>query len=250
MGKCDPEGKDKTTFGRAAKINNYHAIQLLVEHKGNPSVYDDDALKWASRCGYIESTQCLIENIGSFSQKSGHIALCWAVSAGHTNVVQCLLDGKCQPDSGDAVVSIAAQYGHIRIVKMLLANGFGFGFKDNAAIRYSAKNGHIDIVKLLLEHKCDPTAADNDALKWAAKGGNLELVRLLIKNKCDPYAEEKRSMFLALTGGHMKIFSYMVEATPTPVKIMRKKRRNLKLLTLLAEKFETYTGVVLDIALQ
>ena len=82
---------------------------------------------------------------------------------------------------------LASQYGHIEIVRALLAAGANVNLQDNigkTALYYASSEGHIDIVRLLLEYGADVNPQDSGfdytALMIASYEGHIEVVRLLL----------------------------------------------------------------------
>ena len=45
------------------------------------------------------------------------------------------------------------------------------------ALEMAANNGHLDVVKYLVENGADVRAWDDCALRWAANNGHLEIVK-------------------------------------------------------------------------
>ena len=70
---------------------------------------------------------------------------------------------------------VAAENGHMEIVKLLIANGADVQANDNDALRDAAENGHYEIVKLLIANGANIQAEDNQALQIAAKMGTMKL---------------------------------------------------------------------------
>jgi len=82
---------------------------------------------------------------------------------------------------------IAAQYGHTRVVKLLLENGADHTLVDDSgctAVQRAAQQGHVDCVRLLIDAGSDVKTADslcgNTPLIVAVVGKHLECARLLL----------------------------------------------------------------------
>ena len=68
---------------------------------------------------------------------------------------------------------IAAYFGHVEIVKLLLERGANPNAKNNIGrtpLHYAAQEGCVDVVRVLLERGADPWIAD--------KGGHIPLQQL------------------------------------------------------------------------
>jgi len=87
--------------------------------------------------------------------------------------------------SDNHALGLAAQYGHIDILKLLLKDKRVDPSGDNNwAIRFASENGKYESVKLLLKDKrVDPSACSNDAISYALKRKHLVIVDLLWSDK-------------------------------------------------------------------
>jgi len=92
-----------------------------------------------------------------------------------------LIDSDPSVDNNRAIQS-ASSYGHIEIVKLLLADPrVDPSVYDNWAIRLSSSYGHYGVVKLLLsDPRVDPSVKDNWAIRSASSYGHIEVVKLLL----------------------------------------------------------------------
>jgi ankyrin repeat protein len=101
-------------------------------------------------------------------------------------LIQEALDEGADPSMGkNYAIRLAAQYGHLEIVKLLLKDKrVNPAAEYNFAIRWASKHNHIEIVKLLLKDKrVNPAAENNRALFWAAENQNKDMVKLLLQDK-------------------------------------------------------------------
>ena len=122
-------------FIEACKSGDISVIERYIREGGDPSDYDNAAIRWASNYG-------------------------------HTEVVKLLLsDRRVDPsDDNNATIRWASKYGHTEVVKLLTNDERVDPSADsNYAIQWASVNGHIDIVKLLLE-------ADRVIMKGIALG--------------------------------------------------------------------------------
>jgi hypothetical protein len=151
---------------------------------------------------------CVIEEIISSSENAnvkidltanGMYAIGWARASDHTGIVRFLL-GKVNDisegmyrenispaDKYDAVLKLAAGYGHIGVTKSLFAEkeekhdlyeSIDPAADDNRAIRWTTEYGHVEVIKFLLAKKeersglyrgIDPAADDNYAIRRVAQ---------------------------------------------------------------------------------
>ena len=90
----------------------------------------------------------------------------------------------------------AASFGHLEVVKLLLAKGAEVEAGKNhlTALTGAAGSGHLEVVKQLLARNPDVDAKDrngNTALMCAAGNGHLEVLKLLLKKGADVNATAK-----------------------------------------------------------
>jgi|GEM_PF-3013972 len=127
-----------------------------------------------------------------------------AAEHGHIGIVKDLLnDGEIPDDDRGHSFEKAAEYGHIEIVRMLL-HGRISGDKRGYAFRTAAQLGYIEIVRLLNN---DEEITDYDriyALGMTARNGHIEIVRLFLNGTISDDAKEF-AIQQAEENGHYKI---------------------------------------------
>lgn len=149
----------------------------------------------AATCGNIAIVQKLLTahadvNLGN--------PLAAAASSGFVNVVKLLLsehadfnatEGSAYSFGRPALVS-AAQWGHLKVVEILLEAGTKLDFIESA-LSMAAKGGHLKVVQALLREGPDPNAVHatyRSPLWAAAANGYVEILRLLLLAGADPNA--------------------------------------------------------------
>ena len=117
-------------FDNAVTSNDIvKATLLLTDTRVDPAMYDNEAIQFASKHGYIEIVQLL------------------------------LADKRVDPTTFDNyAIRKASQNGHVEVVKLLLADSrVDPAENNNQAIGFASRRGHIKIVKLLLtDHRVNP----------------------------------------------------------------------------------------------
>ena len=106
---------------------------------------------------------------------------------------------------GFSPLGLAAFFGHLGAVKVLLGNGADVNLKEpsrfaNTALDAAVSGDHADVVKALLAAHGDPNVRSEvnyTSLHKAAAHGNLEIVRMLLDAGADPTATRD--------GGHTPI---------------------------------------------
>ncbi|KAF4848013.1 Ankyrin-1 [Colletotrichum siamense] len=108
----------------------------------------------------------------------------------------------------------AADKGHTKIVKLLVANGADVNLKDpfdRTALHMAASGGYIEIVQLLLDANAEVnamTAEYETSLGWACSSGHLKVVRLLLDRGAvmnPPDGMSVNVLQLACSYGHVEI---------------------------------------------
>ncbi|KAJ5506485.1 hypothetical protein N7453_005442 [Penicillium expansum] len=195
-----------------------------------------DVLVWAALNGIESITIRLIRSgvdIESYSHSCSMSAMQAAASAGHTAIVELLLNNKADVNAppakngGRTALQGTAGAGHIEIVELLLNNKADVNappakYNGYTALQAAVAAGHIEIVKLLLNNKADvnaPPAKYNGytALQAAAGAGHVEIVKLLLNNKADvnPLSGEYdgyTALQAAAGAGHIDIVKLLTEA--------------------------------------
>ena len=131
--------------------------------------------------------------------------LCEAASIGDEKACRELLDAgvELQQHNRFSPLIRAAENGHLRTVRLLIARGAKINAKSyygDTALMFAAQNGHTQIVDLLLEKKasihliCPSLRNSSNALTCAARNGHTEVMELLINkganvNTKDPFEE-------------------------------------------------------------
>lgn len=130
----DARDKDgRTPLLWAASSGNVEAIELLTKLKANVALQDLDgltALHCAASRGYLECIECLLELCGSQVDQtdwSGASALFYAVTLGHADCSQFLLQEGAAPNrqdrKGRTPAHCGAAKGQLETLKILYQNG-------------------------------------------------------------------------------------------------------------------------------
>ena len=102
-----------------------------------------------------------------------------------------LVNMKTKDDYGSSLIAIASEYGHKKIVELLIEKGADVNGKDNygsPVLSYAAYKGHEDVVELLIMKGADVNEKSDrgiSALHDAANYGQVEVMALLISKGAD-----------------------------------------------------------------
>ena len=146
-----------------------------------------------------------IDRLGSLIRREDALIsqtpLVVAAEKGHLAVVKLLLDHGANIERRDSKgwspLSYAAETGHEAVVELLLYHGANTeaGDKDGGTpLSYAAGNGHDAVVKLLLDHGASIERRDSKGwspLSYAAGNGHDAVVLLLLKRGANVEANDK-----------------------------------------------------------
>nr|CAD7416493.1 unnamed protein product [Timema poppensis] len=142
--------------------------------------------------GYANLTCFLLcngYNVNAPVDNIGSSLLHLAADYGHLNIVKCLVDKGAdinQPNrKGFDPLHVATRSGHLEVVQFLvgLKQNFKESLGEHKILLIASENGHTHIVNYLLD-LIDVNTVDSEgytALHAAVRGGQLEVVQLLVK---------------------------------------------------------------------
>ena len=119
----------------AAMEGHADVVHFILQHGGNPNDRDathTSALHQAAGKGSLETVDCLVACKADVSCRaagpSEHTPLFYAAQYGHADVAEHLIyagadPSTCDVSDGQAAISIAAEQGHLDVMKVLAAEG-------------------------------------------------------------------------------------------------------------------------------
>jgi ankyrin repeat protein len=152
---------------------------------------EEEKRKNACHCTkkYILDTLCFLQQVCRY--------LIEAAISGDVNTTKkwmyCNSDS-CAPhgENSDTPLMLAARYGHVEVVRVLLEGGADVQWASNnmyTALHRAAWKGHLEVCRLLLDSGAKVNALERQwnqtALHWAAYYGHLSVVQLLVERGAD-----------------------------------------------------------------
>ena len=111
-----------------------------------------------------------------------------AIAGGETDktIAYITENPKLVNEKGASFMRIAAQYGNLNLIKLLVEKGVAVSVDKKNSWDYpivqAAISGHLDVVKYLVSQGVDVTNVP-EMLRWAASSGKENLVRYLVEEK-------------------------------------------------------------------
>ncbi|RHZ57154.1 hypothetical protein Glove_393g44 [Diversispora epigaea] len=200
-----------------------HSVTSKVS---TPDVFGRHPLHYSAANGMARITTVLIDHLISNGQISGfddplwcdsdgYTPLLYAVSRGHTKIVDSILcrlknvisiTSIVNPHHTEAPLMVACKLGHYETAKLLLSYGADPNTQNEAgetSLHFAAKNGYLDCVKVLigLDNDPSPYECETSFIKktWRA---NIE-----IKDKFYGWTP----LFLASNEGHVEIVEVLLQ---------------------------------------
>ncbi|MCG8340138.1 MAG: ankyrin repeat domain-containing protein [Cytophagales bacterium] len=171
--------------------------------------------------GNILKSRVFLEAQGeTIESNQGMSPLQLAAENGHLNVVKVLVENGAEIDARDCPrrtsLQLAAENGHLNVVRFLLENNAVVARDDGSLLQVAA--GCLDILRLLLAKGADQEAIGQDGMRplgRAAREGRVEVVRCLLAKGADKKAQDDKEggtpLHWAAGGGHGEVVQLLVE---------------------------------------
>ena len=179
-------------------VGNLNEVQSLFKIQGAPISKEDrdDFVRLACVKGRVTVLKELLVNSRfnglTISEKHRGKAVIWAIKYGHLDMVKLLLANEAsitEEHRGKAVVE-ASKNGHLDVVRKLVISEEHRGL----AVVEASKNGRLDVVRELLANEASITRESRGrAVVEASKNGHLDVAIELLAD-WNPISEEDRGL--------------------------------------------------------
>eukprot|EP00397_Hematodinium_sp_SG-2012_P004308 GEMP01004319.1.p1 GENE.GEMP01004319.1~~GEMP01004319.1.p1 ORF type:complete len:1115 (+),score=261.26 GEMP01004319.1:234-3578(+) len=188
----------RSPWSVACEVNDTDMISLLASHFGERlnEISDDGQTTLlvaihAEQPAVVEALlACKVD--ANVSSSDGWCPLAVAAEYGFMSIVDLLLQsGQCdinqRSPQGWTALLPAAQNGHECVVSLLLTRGAKVDVCDSAGwlpLTFAARNGHVSVVHALVRNRAsvDARSGPHTALTLAAQRGHADVVALLLSN--------------------------------------------------------------------
>ncbi|XP_030843230.1 serine/threonine-protein kinase TNNI3K-like [Strongylocentrotus purpuratus] len=138
------------------------------------------------------------------------------------------VDVNCSDKSGQTLLHIASENGHLQTVKCLTHHGAKVNVVDanlQTSVHLCSMKGHLHVVELLANEGADLDVGDKDgftALHIASVEGHLEVVQYIVNKGAGIEIGDKygiTALHIASLKGHLAIVKYLVRKGADPGKL-------------------------------
>ena len=179
--------------GQTAKVVDFLRDRKYLKVKNQ---YGENGLIEAASLGNLRIVELLLDAKidATVLDRQGWDALMHAVRNGHHIVLQILLDSlqesfdlqvNCALDNGDTYLIMAARWGHVMCVKVLVTNNFDVNVSNqngDTALFEAVRNGFVQVAKILVDNGADTRKVNRygkTAADIARSAGNIKLFEIV-----------------------------------------------------------------------
>lgn len=141
----------------------------------------------AAKNGNLQAINIWVEYGEPISRELGSEALGLAAQGGHLELVKYLIKyGAHSFQEIDNALIIAAAKGHLEVVKFIVELGANVNSQNGTeALMGAIYSGYLEIVKYLIDQGANPNVNEGEPVKEAAAYGRLEILKCLVDHGAD-----------------------------------------------------------------
>ena len=181
------DARDATPLVVAAQLDSPNAAEQLIKGKAdiNAVCFGHTPMEYAVKSGAVEIVRILGNKGARFDQDRRLNPTCmspelmYAVIKGHVRTLEADYNTEATNDAQQTLLSIAARYGHLEVIRLLLNKGAIIDARDRygTALTWAAEKGEAQAVELLLSRKA---TVETDTLMFALEKGHTGIVNQLV----------------------------------------------------------------------
>lgn len=160
----------------AASFGKYDIVKFLFEEHRD-DVNTVSVIQNAAENGHLDIVKLLFEDPQLDVSASVQISIPYAAENGHSEVVKLLLSKRV--DVGTVSKTIYEENGDFHIIRYRNLQPVDLRGYINSALRLAAENGHLEVVKLLLADERLDIKNTDEAFRSAAKNRHDEITKLI-----------------------------------------------------------------------
>ena len=189
----------------ASENGHLKVVELLVLNGANVHSRNNEAIKIAYNNNHMNVVEFLIK-YSSKSVLNSHV-IYWMLKEGNLKMVELLIETCVNITGKNNFIVVAAEYGWINIIKLLMTKGIDFSLQKNEALKIACEKNNKEMINFLIDMGAN---VDYCILIHAVRCGSFEIVRLLIDNGADVNAGNNKIIISAIENNRLEIVSLLI----------------------------------------
>lgn len=204
-------------------INNQSDTQKLesVKHflDGKDDSYLNQILIIAAGNNYADILD-MVMLLGADVKVENYKPFRLAAEYGHLNIVKKLIKCSDIHANNDDALFEACRNGYIHIVRYLISKGANIHALDDQALLIAAYNRHLDVVEVLIKAGANVKANNNiikqykdnhQSLVNAAKNGFIKVIKRMADSGLNIHENHEEALLAAASNGQLKVVKFLIK---------------------------------------